>query len=68
MQGARRITVQGAGTSQTVLTYDLREGHFLESNGQSELLLGFETIQQTEQITQRSTTRIQRRGRSGNID
>ena len=68
MQGTRRITVQGAGTSQTVLTYDLRGGHFLESNGQSELLLGFETIQQTEQIMQRSTTRIRRRGGSGDLD
>ena len=64
-QGARRITVRGDGTSQTVFTYDLRGGRFLGSTGQSELILGFETIQQTEQVVQRSTTSIQLRSVPG---
>ena len=65
MQGSRRITVTGDGRSETVFTYDLRGGRFLGSSGQSELLLGFETIQQTEQIVQRSTTRIRFRDPAG---
>ena len=62
LQGARRITVTGTGTSESTFTYDLRAGVFLESQGQSVLQLRFETIQQTEQVTQRSATRVRRRG------
>jgi hypothetical protein len=61
MQGARRITVRGQGTSETLFTYDVRAGRFLESTGQSVLELGFETIQQTEQVTQRSTSSVRLR-------
>jgi hypothetical protein len=61
LQGSRRITVRGDGTSETVFTYDLRGGRFLGSSGQSELRLGFETIQQTEQVVQRSTSSVRLR-------
>ena len=61
MQGPRRITVAGNGTSETMFTYDLRGGAFVESSGQSVLQLRFETIQQTEQVTQRSTSRVRLR-------
>ena len=61
MQGARRITVRGQGTSETLFTYDVRAGRFLESTGQSALQLGFETIQQTDQVTQRSTSSVRLR-------
>ena len=57
-QGSRRITVRGEGTSATRFTYDLRRGRLLESEGQSVLRLAFETIQQTEQVVQHSTSRI----------
>ncbi len=60
-QGARTITVTGSGTSETVLSYELRGGVFLESRGESVLQLRFETIQQTEQVTQRSTSTVHRR-------
>ena len=60
-QGARRITVRGQGTSESAFTYDLRAGRFLESTGQSVLQLGFETIQQTEQVTQRSSSSVRLR-------
>jgi len=60
-QGARRITVRGQGTSESAFTYDLRAGHFLESTGQSVLQLGFETIQQTEQVIQRSSSSVRLR-------
>ena len=61
MQGARRITVRGEGTSDALFTYDVRAGRFLQSTGQSVLQLGFETIQQTEQIIQRSTSTVRLR-------
>jgi hypothetical protein len=61
LQGARRIAVTGTGISETVFTYELRSGAFVESQGQSALQLRFETIQQTEQVTQRSTSRVRRR-------
>lgn len=61
-QGTRRITITGTGTSETVFSYELRGGVFLESQGQSILQLRFETIQQTEQVTQQSTSRVRRRG------
>ena len=60
-QSARRITVRGQGTSETAFTYDLRAGRFLESTGQSVLQLGFETIQQTEQVIQRSNSSVRLR-------
>lgn len=60
-QGARRITVRGQGTSETTFTYDLRAGRFLESTGQSVLQLSFETIQQTEQVVQRSSSIVRLR-------
>ena len=60
-QGVRRITVSGSGTSETRFAYELRGGVFLESQGQSVLQLRFETIQQTEQVTQRSTSSVRRR-------
>ena len=60
-QGSRRITVTGSGTSETVFTFELRGGVLLESQGQSILQLRFETIQQTEQVTQQSTSRVRRR-------
>jgi hypothetical protein len=61
MQGTRRITVRGEGQSETSFTYDVRGGRFLESAGQSVLQLGFETIQQTEQVVQRSTSSVRLR-------
>ena len=60
-QGARRISVNGTGTSETRFTYELRGGVFLESQGQSVLQLRFETIQQTEQVVQRSMSTVRRR-------
>jgi hypothetical protein len=60
-QGARRITVRGQGTSESAFTYDLRAGRFLESTGQSVLQLGFETVQQTEQVIQRSSSSVRLR-------
>ena len=60
-QGTRRITLSGNGTSETTFRYDLRRGLFLDSEGQSVLQLRFETTQQTEQITQRSSSRVRRR-------
>ena len=67
MQGSRRITVRGEGSSQTLFTYDLRAGRFLGSSGQSELRLGFETIQQTEQVVQRSTSHVRLRTIPGEV-
>ena len=61
VQGSRRIAVAGSGTSEALFRYDLRAGAFVESTGQSVLELRFETIQQTEQVTQRSTSRVRRR-------
>ncbi len=60
-QGARQITVRGHGTSDTVFSFDLTAGRFLESTGQSVLQLGFETIQQTDQVVQRSTSSVRLR-------
>jgi hypothetical protein len=57
-QGTRRISVRGQGTSDTVFTFDVTAGRFLESTGQSVLQLSFETIQQTDQIVQRSTSAV----------
>jgi hypothetical protein len=56
MQGSRRITVRGEGTSNASFLYDVRAGRFLESRSESLLQLAFETIQQTEQVVQRSTS------------
>ncbi len=67
LQGSRRIMIRGDGRSETVFTYDLRGGRFLGSSGQSELHLGFETIQQTEQVVQRSTSSVRLRPVSGEI-
>jgi len=64
MQGSRRIAIAGNGTSETLFRYDGRAGLFLESTGQSMLQLRFETIQQTEQVTQQSTSRVQLRSRT----
>jgi len=64
VQGSRRIAVSGTGTSETLFTYDLRAGAFLESTGQSTLRLRFETIQQTEEVTQRSTSWVRLRPRA----
>jgi len=64
MQGSRRITVTGTGTSETLFRYDLRAGAFIESTGQSMLDLRFETIQQTEQVSQRSSSRVRLRARA----
>ncbi len=64
IQGSRRIAVSGTGTSETLLSYDLRAGAFLESTGQSTLRLRFETIQQTEEVTQRSTSQVRLRPRA----
>jgi hypothetical protein len=61
MQGSRRITVRGEGTSETVFAYDLRAGRFLESTGESQLRLAFETIQQTEQVVQQSRSIVRLR-------
>ena len=61
LQGSRRITVAGNGTSETLFSYDLAAGTFLGSTGQSVLRLRFETIQQTEEVLQRSSSRISRR-------
>jgi hypothetical protein len=60
-QGTRRITVRGEGSSETLLTYDLAAGRFLESTGQSVLQLGFETIQQTDRVVQRSSSTVRLR-------
>ena len=60
-QGVRRISVAGTGTSETRFSYELRGGVFLESQGQSVLQLRFETIQQTEQVVQRSVSTVRRR-------
>jgi len=64
VQGSRRISVSGTGTSETLFSYELHAGAFLESTGQSTLQLRFETIQQTEEVTQRSTSRVRLRPRS----
>ncbi len=56
LQGTRRITVRGEGSSEATFTYDVRAGRLLESTGRSVLQLAFETIQQTEQVIQRSTS------------
>ena len=61
LQGTRQITIRGEGTSETAFTYDLRAGRFLESTGQSTLRIGFETIQQTEQIIQQSSSSVRLR-------
>lgn len=61
MQGSRRIGVTGTGTSETLFSHDLRAGAFIESTGQSTLDLRFETVQQTERVTQRSTSRVRLR-------
>ena len=60
-QGTRRISVAGSGSSETTFSYELRGGVFLESQGQSLLQLRFETIQQTEQVTQRSVSSVRHR-------
>jgi hypothetical protein len=60
-QGTRRITVQGQGTSETVFTYSVNTGRFLGNTGQSVLQLVFETVQQTEQVVQRSSSTVQLR-------
>ena len=64
LQGSRRIAVEGTGTSETVFSYDLRVGAFIESSGHSTLQLRFETLQQTEQVTQRATSRVRLRSRA----
>ena len=64
LQGSRRITVAGDGTSEAVFTYDLRTGVYLGSVGQSTLRLRFDTIQQTEHVTQQSIAQVQLRPRS----
>lgn len=64
LQGSRRITVNGTGTSETIFSYDLRAGAFLEGAGQSTLRLRFDTVHQTEEVTQRSTSRIRLRPRA----
>lgn len=64
LQGSRRIAVTGDGTSETAFTYDLHAGVFLGSTGQSVLRLRFETIQQTEQVTQHSTAQVRLRPRT----
>jgi hypothetical protein len=56
LQGTRQITIRGEGNSEATFTYDVRAGRFLESAGRSVLQLTFETIQQTEQVIQRSTS------------
>jgi hypothetical protein len=65
LQGTRRITVRGDGSSEAMLTYDVRGGRFLESTGQSVLQLTFETIQQTERVVQRSTSNVRLRPGQG---
>jgi hypothetical protein len=60
-QGARRITVRGQGTSDTMFSFDITAGRFLESTGQSVLQLDFETIQQTDKVVQRSSSNVQLR-------
>lgn len=64
LQGSRKIAVRGTGTSETLFSYDLHAGSFLESTGHSTLQLRFETIQQTEEVTQRSTSRVRLRPRA----
>ena len=64
-QGVRRISVSGKGTSETRFTYDLSGGHLVESTGRSLLQLSFETIQQTEQVVQRSESRVVFRNTTG---
>ena len=65
LQGTRRITVRGDGSSEATLSYDVRGGRFLESTGQSLLQLTFETIQQTERVVQRSTSSVRLRPGQG---
>ena len=60
-QGTRHISVRGQGTSDTIFTFDVTAGRFLESTGQSVLQLSFETIQQTDQIVQHSTSAVRLR-------
>jgi hypothetical protein len=63
MQGSRRIAVTGEGTSETLFRYELAAGALLDGRGESTLRLRFETIQQTEQVSQRSSSRIRLRSR-----
>jgi hypothetical protein len=58
LQGGRPVTVTGQGTSETTFVYDLGAGRLHESAGQSVLHLVFETLHQTEQVTQRSSSRL----------
>ena len=60
-QGGRRISVRGQGTSDTMFSFDMTGGRFLESTGQSVLRLSFETIQQTDQVVQRSSSSVRLR-------
>jgi hypothetical protein len=63
MQGSRRIAVTGTGISETLFRYDLGAGVLLDGLGESTLQLRFETIQQTEQVLQRSSSRLRLRSR-----
>ena len=60
-QGTRRISVRGQGTSDTMFSFDLTAGRFIESTGQSVLQLTFETIQQTDKVVQRSSSSVRLR-------
>jgi len=61
LQSSRQVTVAGQGQSETLLTYDISQGIFLESDGQSILELSFETLRQRQFVNQRSVSRVLRR-------
>jgi hypothetical protein len=61
LQNGRQVTVRGQGQSETLQTYDISNGAFLESDGYSSMELTFQTLRQRELVHQQSVSRIRRR-------
>jgi hypothetical protein len=58
MQGSRQLRVEGTGQSETLLTYDLTNGHVLEQSGQSVISLVYQTLQLTHRAIQRTRSSV----------